>query len=78
MLGFIPFMIGEHKEAFWFPLAAGAIGGLFMSFIGLFCFLLLFMEVAKKVKGSVGIPLDRAATKTRSETVNHYDCDFSG
>ncbi|MDO4180225.1 MAG: efflux RND transporter permease subunit, partial [Bacteroidales bacterium] len=31
ILGFIPFMVGEGKEAFWFPLAAGTIGGLVMS-----------------------------------------------
>jgi len=48
ILGFIPFMIGENKEAFWFPLAAGTIGGLIVSLIGLFCFLPLFMGVGKK------------------------------
>ena len=48
ILGFLPFMIGEHKEPFWFPLAAGTIGGLIMSFIGTFCFLPLFMGVGKK------------------------------
>jgi multidrug efflux pump subunit AcrB len=47
ILGFIPFMIGA-KEAFWFPLAAGTIGGLIMSLIGTFFFLPLFMGVAKK------------------------------
>ncbi len=26
ILGFIPFMVGTDKEAFWFPLAAGTIG----------------------------------------------------
>jgi multidrug efflux pump subunit AcrB len=45
ILGFIPFMIGQYKEAFWFPLAAGTIGGLIMSLFGLFCFLPLFMGV---------------------------------
>lgn len=50
ILGFIPFMIGEYKEAFWFPLAAGTIGGLVMSLLGTFCFLPLFMGVAKKSK----------------------------
>ncbi|MDR2805604.1 MAG: efflux RND transporter permease subunit [Dysgonamonadaceae bacterium] len=46
ILGFIPFMIGENKEAFWFPLAAGTIGGLIISLIGTFLFLPLFMGVA--------------------------------
>lgn len=47
ILGFIPFMIGQYKEAFWFPLAAGTIGGLVVSLFGLSCFLPLFMGVAK-------------------------------
>jgi multidrug efflux pump subunit AcrB len=49
VIGFIPFMIGEYKEAFWFPLAAGTIGGLVVSLLGTFCFLPLFMGVAKTV-----------------------------
>ncbi len=32
-------MIGQDKEAFWFPLAAGTIGGLIMSVISVFLFL---------------------------------------
>jgi multidrug efflux pump subunit AcrB len=48
VLGFIPFMIGEYKEAFWFPLAAGTVGGLIMSFVTLFLFLPLFMGVGRK------------------------------
>ncbi|MDR0542481.1 MAG: efflux RND transporter permease subunit [Dysgonamonadaceae bacterium] len=47
VLGFIPFMIGESKEAFWFPLAAGAIGGLIVSTMGTFLFLPLFMRVSR-------------------------------
>lgn len=39
ILGFIPFMVGEGREAFWFPLAAGTIGGLVMSVIGVFVWL---------------------------------------
>jgi hypothetical protein len=41
-------MIGDYKEAFWFPLAAGTIGGLIMSFLTLVLFLPLFMGVGKK------------------------------
>ena len=44
ILGFIPFMIG-YRESFWFPLAAGTIGGLIMSLIGMFLFLPVFMGV---------------------------------
>lgn len=47
MLGFIPFMIGTDKEAFWFPLAAGTIGGLAMSVVGIWVFLPL-MTVGKE------------------------------
>jgi multidrug efflux pump subunit AcrB len=43
VLGFIPFLIGEEKEAFWFPLAAGTIGGLLMSIIGIFLYLPVFL-----------------------------------
>lgn len=39
ILGFIPFMVGQVKESFWFPLAAGTIGGLIASLIGLFIWL---------------------------------------
>lgn len=42
ILGFIPFMLGEGKEAFWFPLAAGTIGGLIMSILGIFLYLPIF------------------------------------
>jgi multidrug efflux pump subunit AcrB len=48
VLGFIPFMVGEYKEAFWFPLAAGTTGGLMVSFIALFLFLPLFMGVGRE------------------------------
>jgi multidrug efflux pump subunit AcrB len=43
LLGFIPFMVGEGKEAFWFPLAAGTMGGLIMSFVGIFFYLPMFV-----------------------------------
>jgi Cation/multidrug efflux pump len=39
ILGFVPFMVGTEREGFWFPLAAGTIGGLVMSVIGVFLFL---------------------------------------
>lgn len=42
ILGFIPFMLGSDKEAFWFPLAAGTIGGLIMSIAGIFIYLPIF------------------------------------
>ena len=51
ILGFIPFMVGTGKEAFWFPLAAGTIGGLVMSVIGIFIFLPIFTLKKSQLKG---------------------------
>lgn len=39
VFGFIPFLIGDTMEGFWFPLAAGTIGGLVMSLAAVFLFL---------------------------------------
>lgn len=50
ILGFIPFMIGDEKEAFWFPLAAGTIGGLIMSVIGIYLYLPIFVLKREKQK----------------------------
>ncbi|WP_285821036.1 hypothetical protein, partial [Bacteroides acidifaciens] len=54
ILGFIPFMVGAEKEGFWFPLAAGTIGGLIMSVIGVFVFLpvLTLKKRHKKMKNN--------------------------
>lgn len=35
ILGFIPFIVGESKESFWFPLAIGTMGGLVVSILAL-------------------------------------------
>lgn len=43
VLGFIPFLIGTSKESFWFPLAAGTIGGLVMSLVALLIYLPVFL-----------------------------------
>jgi len=48
VLGFIPFLVGTQKEGFWFPLAAGTIGGLIMAFMGIFIFLPLLMVKRKE------------------------------
>ena len=47
ILGFIPFLIGDGKEAFWLPLAVGTMGGLIVSTLATFLFLPLFMGVGK-------------------------------
>ena len=41
-------MLGQDKEAFWFPLAAGTIGGLIMSILGIFLYLPLFTITKNK------------------------------
>ncbi len=43
ILGFIPFLVGLDKESFWFALAAGSIGGLIVSIIGVFVLLPLML-----------------------------------
>jgi multidrug efflux pump subunit AcrB len=48
VLGFSPFIIGSTKEAFWYPLAAGTIGGLIFSLIGIILFLPIFLNVSSK------------------------------
>lgn len=50
ILGFIPFMVGSVKEGFWFPLAAGTIGGLIASIIGLFIWLPVWSLPRKRKK----------------------------
>jgi multidrug efflux pump subunit AcrB len=44
VLGFVPFLIGE-KQPFWFALAAGTIGGLVFSLIGIVFYLPLFLRI---------------------------------
>lgn len=51
VLGFIPFLIGETHESFWFPLAAGTMGGLILSLTGIF-FLLPIMVLKKPTRSS--------------------------
>ena len=46
VLGFVPFLIGE-KQAFWFSLAAGTIGGLLFSLVGIIFYLPLFLKIKK-------------------------------
>jgi multidrug efflux pump subunit AcrB len=45
--GLVPFIIGGQNEVFWFSLAAGTIGGLLLSMVGVFFFLPL-MAIRKK------------------------------
>ena len=42
ILGLMPFILTSHQEPFWYAFAAGSIGGLIFSIIGLFVFLPAF------------------------------------
>lgn len=46
ILGFIPFIVG-YRENFWFPMAAGVIGGLLFSLLVIFFVLPLFMGLGR-------------------------------
>jgi len=48
VLGFIPFLVGEGKEAFWMPLAVGTMGGLLVATLATLLFLPLVMGVGKR------------------------------
>lgn len=50
ILGFTPFLLGDNKEGFWFPLAVGTIGGLVIATLATFLFLPLFMGVGRRRK----------------------------
>jgi len=49
VLGFVPFLIGE-KQAFWFALAAGTIGGLVFSLVGVVFYLPVFLGINERIK----------------------------
>ncbi len=49
ILGLIPFVVGEHREPFWFALAAGTMGGLLFSLVGILFYLPLFFFKRKRV-----------------------------
>jgi multidrug efflux pump subunit AcrB len=48
MVGLIPFVWGGQNEAFWFSFAAGSIGGLLFSLIGIFIYLPVFIVEGSK------------------------------
>ena len=48
VLGLVPFLAAGQKETFWFPLAAGTMGGLIFSLTGIYLILPLFFLNRKK------------------------------
>lgn len=55
VLGFIPFLIGDTQLSFWFPLAAGTMGGLLFSLLAIF--FLLPTLILKKRTNSLKKPI---------------------
>ncbi len=52
VLGFIPFLIGDTHESFWFPLAAGTMGGLIFSLTAIIFLLpVILLPKPKRKKG---------------------------
>lgn len=49
MVGLIPFVWGGQNEAFWFSFAAGSIGGLLFSLLGIFIYLPMFIVENNKL-----------------------------
>ena len=52
ILGLIPFVVGEHREPFWFALAAGTMGGLLFSLVGILFYLPLFFFRKGKLRNT--------------------------
>jgi multidrug efflux pump subunit AcrB len=48
ILGLIPFLLGGQDEVFWFAFAAGSIGGLLFSLLGVIIFLPAFLLKYKR------------------------------
>lgn len=59
ILGFIPFIIGESKESFWYPLAIGTIGGLAMSLLAIFIILPILVLPKKQHVRNAPIPMNK-------------------
>lgn len=52
ILGFIPFVVGESRESFWFPLAVGTMGGLAMSLIAILFIFPVFVVGKRSGRGA--------------------------
>ena len=54
IVGLIPFLLTGKDERFWFALAAGTIGGLVFSFIGLFVYQPIMLKKRRIGEGEIG------------------------
>jgi len=64
IIGLSPFLLAGKDERFWFSLAAGTIGGLIFSIIGLVLFLPVFMGVSR---GHGAGSMEQGRTKRRRD-----------
>ncbi len=55
ILGFIPFVIGDSRESFWYPLAIGTMGGLVMSVLALLLIFPIFILPRNITQRSRGV-----------------------
>lgn len=53
VIGLVPFLWGGQNEVFWYAFAAGTIGGLMFSFVGVYFFLPVFLLKGTKRKAIV-------------------------
>ena len=52
IIGVVPFLLSGKDERFWFSLAAGTIGGLLFSMIGLFVFQPIMLRKRHRAQGT--------------------------
>ena len=52
IIGVVPFLLSGKNEKFWFSLAAGTIGGLVFSMLGLFVFQPIMLRKRRKIQDS--------------------------
>jgi len=67
ILGLIPFVVGEHREPFWFALAAGTMGGLLFSLVGILFYLPMFFFRKGIFSRSLKTPITQRCNKIISE-----------
>jgi multidrug efflux pump subunit AcrB len=65
IIGLVPFLLTGKDERFWFALAAGTIGGLVFSFIGLFIYQPIMLS-----KFSHASPAGHASRASRASQIN--------
>ena len=60
IVGLLPFLLTGRNDRFWFALAAGAIGGLLFSMVGLFIFQPMMLRREQRLFPGPGTPPDHA------------------